>query len=65
MESFRDKRITVAGLGRFGGNFAAARWLAEQGAKVLVTDKEPAEKLGESPVSAPEDSGETPVSEGA
>src|SRR5688500_10208363 len=43
--SLRDRRVTVAGLGRFGGNIAAARWLAEQGAKVLVTDMAPAEKL--------------------
>src|SRR5437764_9912678 len=48
MEDFRNKRVTVAGLGRFGGNIAAAKWLAGQGAKVLVTDKEPAEKLSES-----------------
>src|SRR5436190_7583367 len=48
MGEFRDKRVTVAGLGRFGGNIAAARWLASQGAKVLVTDKEPAERFGES-----------------
>jgi UDP-N-acetylmuramoylalanine--D-glutamate ligase len=32
------KRATVMGLGRFGGGVAAARWLAEQGALVTVTD---------------------------
>lgn len=42
---FQQRRITVAGLGRFGGSIAVARWLAEQGARVVVTDKEPAEKL--------------------
>ncbi len=34
-----DKRITIAGLGRFGGNITAARWLVGQGAKVVVTDQ--------------------------
>ncbi len=37
--------MTVAGLGRFGGGIAVARWLVEQGAKVLVTDRDSAEKL--------------------
>jgi len=44
----RGKRVTVAGLGRFGGQVAAARWLVEQGAQVLVTDRTPAEKLADS-----------------
>jgi len=48
MQDVRNKRVTVAGLGRFGGQIAAARWLVEQGAKVLVTDLSPAEKLAES-----------------
>src|SRR5947207_14870268 len=48
MEGLENKRVTVAGLGKFGGNIAAARWLAEQGARVLVTDKSPGEKLGDS-----------------
>jgi UDP-N-acetylmuramoylalanine--D-glutamate ligase len=48
MYEFRNKRVTVAGLGRFGGQIAAIKWLVEQGARVLVTDKEPAEKLAES-----------------
>jgi UDP-N-acetylmuramoylalanine--D-glutamate ligase len=39
------KRVTVAGLGKFGGNIAAARWLVEHGAKVLVNDQLPREKL--------------------
>src|SRR5437660_884564 len=42
------KRVTVAGLGRFGGNIAAARWLVERGARVLVTDQASAEKLADS-----------------
>lgn len=46
MESeFANKRVVVAGLGRFGGNIAAARWLCEQGARVLITDQEKEEKL--------------------
>lgn len=47
LTSFYNKRITVAGLGHFGGGVAVSRWLAVQGARVLVTDKEPAEKFGE------------------
>jgi UDP-N-acetylmuramoylalanine--D-glutamate ligase len=39
------QRITVMGLGRFGGGIGAARWLAQQGADVLVTDQAPAEQL--------------------
>jgi UDP-N-acetylmuramoylalanine--D-glutamate ligase len=48
MEDLKSKRVTVAGLGTFGGNLAAARWLVEQGAKVLVTDKSRPEDLAES-----------------
>jgi UDP-N-acetylmuramoylalanine--D-glutamate ligase len=42
------KRITVAGLGRFGGGIAVTQWLCKRGAKVLVTDLDPAEKLRDS-----------------
>jgi UDP-N-acetylmuramoylalanine--D-glutamate ligase len=48
MQPVRNKRITLAGLGHFGGQIAAARWLVEQGAHVLITDRSPAEKLTES-----------------
>src|SRR3954468_2819608 len=49
MTDVRNKRVTVAGLGRFGGGIAVTRWLVEQGAaRVLVTDKDPANKLAES-----------------
>lgn len=48
MQDVRNKHVVVAGLGHFGGNVAAARWLVEQGAKVLVTDKAPADKLADS-----------------
>ncbi len=48
MQDVRGKRVTVAGLGHFGGGPAVARWLVEQGATVLVTDRDPAEKLSDS-----------------
>jgi UDP-N-acetylmuramoylalanine--D-glutamate ligase len=48
-QAIRGKRVTVAGLGRFGGGIAVSRWLVEQGAAaVLVTDKAPAETLADS-----------------
>lgn len=43
--AFESKRVTVMGLGNFGGGAGVARWLACQGADVLVTDLSPAEKL--------------------
>lgn len=48
MDDLKNKRITVAGLGRFGGGISVARWLCAQGATVLVTDKDPADKLADS-----------------
>lgn len=45
MDDPKGKRVTVAGLGRFGGGIAAARWLCEQGAHVLVTDTAKAQDL--------------------
>ena len=47
-DDLNGKRVTVAGLGRFGGGIAAARWLCEQGARVLVTDKAKREDLAAS-----------------
>lgn len=44
----RNKRVTVMGLGRFGGGGGVSRWLAGEGARVLVTDTQPAEKLTDS-----------------
>jgi UDP-N-acetylmuramoylalanine--D-glutamate ligase len=35
---YRNQRVTIMGLGHFGGGVAAARWLAQQGASVTVTD---------------------------
>jgi UDP-N-acetylmuramoylalanine--D-glutamate ligase len=43
--AFSGKHITVMGLGRFGGGVGVTRWLCSQGAHVLVTDVQPAEKL--------------------
>src|SRR5689334_324633 len=48
MAPVHNKRVTVAGLGRFGGGIAVSKWLVEQGAKVLVTDRDPADKLADS-----------------
>jgi UDP-N-acetylmuramoylalanine--D-glutamate ligase len=48
MRDFQHKRVTVAGLGHFGGGITVARWLVSQGARVLVTDRDPPEKLVES-----------------
>lgn len=42
------KRVTVAGLGRFGGGILVTRWLVEQGARVLVTDTASTESLADS-----------------
>jgi UDP-N-acetylmuramoylalanine--D-glutamate ligase len=36
--SYGGRRVTIMGLGHFGGGAAAARWLARQGAVVTVTD---------------------------
>ncbi|MCC6321640.1 MAG: UDP-N-acetylmuramoyl-L-alanine--D-glutamate ligase [Phycisphaerales bacterium] len=42
------KKVTVMGLGRFGGGVGVTRWLAANGADVLVTDLEPADRLSDS-----------------
>ena len=42
------KRVTVMGLGRFGGGVAATRFLADRGAKVTVTDLLSDNELAES-----------------
>ncbi|MEQ8763597.1 MAG: UDP-N-acetylmuramoyl-L-alanine--D-glutamate ligase [Planctomycetota bacterium] len=43
--SWRGRRVTVMGLGLFGGGLGATRYLARQGAEVLVTDLRNAEAL--------------------
>ncbi|MCE7973791.1 MAG: UDP-N-acetylmuramoyl-L-alanine--D-glutamate ligase [Leptolyngbya sp. PLA1] len=45
---FAGKRVTVMGLGRFGGGSGVASWLAKRGARVVVTDLETADKLAAS-----------------
>lgn len=47
-ENLTGKRVTVVGLGRFGGGVGAASWLCSQGAIVTVTDAAPADALEES-----------------
>ncbi|TVQ33712.1 MAG: UDP-N-acetylmuramoyl-L-alanine--D-glutamate ligase [Phycisphaeraceae bacterium] len=44
-DDFNGKRITVMGLGRFGGGAGAIRFLAARAARVLVTDAAPSESL--------------------
>lgn len=48
MSEFKDRRVTVMGLGRFGGGAGVTRWLAARGTRVHVTDLEPAAKLAAS-----------------
>ncbi len=45
IKSWKGKRVTVMGLGGFGGGVGVTRWLTNQGARVLLTDKAPADKL--------------------
>ncbi len=47
-ENFTGKKVTVAGLGRFGGGTGVVRWLAGQGAHVTVSDQASAAELSES-----------------
>ena len=43
--TLRGARVTVMGLGQFGGGLGVTKWLIAQGARVLLTDRDPAEKL--------------------
>lgn len=45
--TYAGKRVVVMGLGHFGGGIAVSRWLAEQGARVTVTDLANEKKLAE------------------
>jgi len=45
---FAGRRITVMGLGRFGGGVGVTRFLARRGAVVTVSDQAPADQLAES-----------------
>ena len=46
--NFAGKKVLVMGLGRFGGGVDCAEFTARAGAKVIVTDSAPAEKLNDS-----------------
>ena len=48
IESFKGKKITVMGLGLFGGGVGAVKYLVSQGAEVTVTDLKSAEELSAS-----------------
>jgi UDP-N-acetylmuramoylalanine--D-glutamate ligase len=48
MRDFSGCRVTVMGLGRFGGGLGVTRWLVAQGADVTVTDLEPEDALRDS-----------------
>jgi len=48
LNEFKDKRVTVMGLGLFGGGGAIARFLAGNGAIVTVTDLKDEKKLASS-----------------
>lgn len=45
---WQDRRVTVMGLGSFGGGVAVVRFLSERGAKVLVSDRKDEVALAES-----------------
>ena len=45
--SLTDRRVTVMGLGLFGGGVGAARWAMAQGARVTVTDMKGRQELEE------------------
>jgi len=48
VNKYANKRVTVMGLGHFGGGVGAARFLAENGARVTVTDLKSREELSSS-----------------
>ncbi len=48
MIDVRDKRVTVLGLGHFGGGIAVSRWLVGEGAHVTVVDDSPRDVLADS-----------------
>jgi UDP-N-acetylmuramoylalanine--D-glutamate ligase len=47
-EPIDGRRVTVMGLGRFGGGAGVTRWLVESGARVCLTDLRPADELASS-----------------
>jgi UDP-N-acetylmuramoylalanine--D-glutamate ligase len=47
LSDLAGRRVTVMGLGRFGGGAGVTRWLVQQGADVLLTDLQTPEQLAE------------------
>ena len=47
MRSLANQRVTVMGLGQFGGGLGVTKWLWAQGAKVTLTDSATEDKLKE------------------
>jgi len=47
-EELSGKKVTVVGLGHFGGGVGLSRWLCREGAQVTVSDKASAQQLAES-----------------
>lgn len=45
INDLRNRRVTVMGLGRFGGGVGVTRWLVDQGAHVTISDQLPPDKL--------------------
>ncbi|MFI4917720.1 MAG: Mur ligase family protein [Phycisphaerales bacterium JB060] len=54
MDRLHGKRVTVMGLGRFGGGLGVAKWLHARGARVLVTDMASADALAQPLAELPE-----------
>ena len=48
MEPLAGRKVTVMGLGRFGGGVGLTRWLVGQGARVTVSDQAGPEDLKDS-----------------
>jgi UDP-N-acetylmuramoylalanine--D-glutamate ligase len=48
LRDFAGRRVTVMGLGHFGGGTGVTRWLAAQGADIVVTDLASADALAAS-----------------
>lgn len=48
LRELEGRHVTVMGLGRFGGGVGVTRWLAGQGASVVLTDKDQRENLEDS-----------------
>ena len=44
-DALRGRRVTVMGLGQFGGGLGVTRWLVARGARVLLTDRDPEDRL--------------------